>query len=84
MAQNRIFKLLCLLLILSFLLCICSCGEDGDDVETPDTDLTETDGEKESESSMLSEATTEPKKYSIRYLETEGGRITGKLEQTVK
>ena len=81
MAQNRILGLLCLLLILSFLLCICSCGED---VETPDTDLTETDEEKESESSMLSEATTEPKKYSIRYLETEGGRITGKLEQTVK
>ncbi|MBP3314739.1 MAG: CotH kinase family protein [Clostridia bacterium] len=81
MAQNRILRLLCLLLILSFLLCICSCGED---VETPDTDLTETDEEKESESSMLSEATTEPKKYSVRYLETEGGRITGKLEQTVK
>ena len=81
MAQNRIFKLLCLLLILSFLLCICACG---DDVETPETDLTETDGEKESESSALSEATTEPKKYSVRYLETEGGRITGKLEQTVK
>lgn len=81
MAKNRIFKLLCLLLILSFLLCICACGED---VETPDTDLTETDEEKESESSALSEATTEPEKYSVRYLETEGGKIIGKLEQTVK
>ena len=81
MAKNRIFKLLCLLLILSFLLCICACGED---VETPDTDLTETDEEKESESSALSEATTEPKEYSVRYLETEGGKIIGKLEQTVK
>lgn len=81
MAKNRIFKLLCLLMTLSFLLCLCSCGEDE---ETPDTDLTETDEEKESESSMLSEATSEPKKYSVRYLETEGGSITGKLEQTVK
>ena len=80
MKKNRIAGFLCLLMTLSFLLCACSGVTD---VETPDTDLTETDGETESESSMLSEATSEPKKYSVRYLETEGGKITGKLEQTV-
>ena len=74
MAKNRILKLLCLFLTLLFLLCACACG-DAD--KTPDTDVAVTDEEKESESSALSEATSEPKKYSVRYLETEGGKITG-------
>ena len=81
MKKNRIAGFLCLLMTLSFLLCACSGATD---VETPDTDVTETDEVKESESSVLSEATSEPKKYSVRYLESEGGKITGKLEQTVK
>lgn len=81
MKKNRIAGFLCLLMTLSFLLCACSGATD---VETPDTDVTETDEEKESESGVLSKATSEPKKYSVRYLETEGGRIVGNLEQTVK
>ena len=81
MKKNRIAGFLCLLMTLSFLLCACS---DATDVETPDTDVTETDEAKESESGVLSKATSEPKKYSVRYLESEGGKITGKLEQTVK
>jgi hypothetical protein len=81
MKKNRIAGFLCLLMTLSFLLCACSGATD---VETPDTDVTETDEAKESESGVLSKATSEPKKYSVRYLETEGGKITGKLEQTVK
>ena len=81
MKKNRIAGFLCLLMTLSFLLCACSGATD---VETPDTDVTETDEAKESESSVLSKATSEPKKYSVRYLETEGGRIVGNLEQTVK